>query len=536
MTSSVTPLEAFAPVLMESIPKDTIDDITQALGSMGKSYAGYEKADLYAKAVVPEVFASQRQRRAMQRSGITYQLNFAKTVIESVVDRLDIASITCDDQVSDEEIQAIREANKLGLQITNWLRKACTFGDAYVIVWPKEGAEEPYKPEDIRMHYQDPRTVRVFYDDDDPLVVEYAAKKWKEDKRVRLDLYYDDRIESYISKIGTKGKDAKDYEPCTGTGPDDGDADEDDDNPTHITMHNFGQVPVFHFRTDADEYGDPEHIDFYSIVDILHKLALGHMSGVDYQAFPQRYALMMDDTDTTEAERLDSGLYSFGMQEQGTTENYGGEGRSQFKADPGSVWMAEGIKAFGQFDVASSANFTDPMEFYLRCGATISNTPLHYFDPSGQTPSGESLKTAEAPFVKKVETRKESFGDTLRQIFTFALKLIGNDNIRVVVTWKPSASTDDQSTWTVARLKQDAGVPTEQTLVEAGYTDTQVAEWESKGEMNLPQKVALLEQIGQAVASLSTGVTAGVIDGTVVQALIVKVMGSIDDDDTRNPD
>jgi hypothetical protein len=295
-------------------------------------------------------------------------------------------------------------------------------------------------------------------------------------------------------------------------------------------------VPVFHFRTDADEYGEPEHKDFYSIVDILHKLALGHMSGVDYQAFPQRYALMMDDTDTTEAERLDSGLYSFEMQEQGTTENYGGEGRSQFKADPGSVWMAEGIKSFGQFDVSDSKNFTDPMEFYLRCGATISNTPLHYFDPSGQTPSGESLKTAEAPFVKKVETRKDSFGDTLRQIFSFALKLLGNPDVRVVVTWKPSASTDDQSTWTVAKMKQEAGVPTEQTLVEAGYTDTQVAEWEADGEMNLPQKVSLLEQIGQAVASLSTGVAAGVIDGSVVQALIAKVMGDVADDDTGNPD
>lgn len=509
------------------------DDIPEALQAMNASCPGYEKALQYSKAEVSEVFATQRMRRAMARSGLSFQLNFGKTVIDSVVDRCEIASITCDDTASDVLIQQIREANKFSLQINNWLRKACVFGDSYVIVWPKDGSTTPYQPEDIQLHYQDPRTVRVFYDEGNPLLVSYAAKRWRAGKQFRLDLYYDDRIESYISKLGTKGDDARDYVPCDGPGLDDADSDADDTNPGHITPHDFGQVPVFHLRTDSDEYGQPEHLDFYSIVDILHKLALGHMAGVDYQAFPQRYALMEADTDSSEAARLDEGEFAFDLQIGGTTEPPGGEARAQFKADPGSVWMAEGIKAFGEFDVADSGNFTNPMEFYLRCGATISNTPLHYFDPSGDAPSGESLKTAEAPFVKKVETRKANFGDTLREIFTFALRILGHDDAKVVVTWKPSASTDDAATWSTVEQKQKSGVPTPVTLVEAGYTDTQVKEWEAAGQSNLPQKVSLLNELGLALSGFSAAVAAGVVDQAVVQQIITKVMGDVVDDESE---
>lgn len=513
------------------------DDVATALKEMAAACPGYNKAEQYVTAKVPELFASQRLRRAMLRSGINFQLNLAKVVVESVVDRLEIASITSDDQAGpDDLIQQVMETNKFDLQGTNVMRKGCSFGDSYVIVWPKENATSPYQPEDIAIWYQDPRTVRVFYADDNPLEVEFAAKKWKENGRIRLDLYYPDRIESYISKRGTAGTQAKEFEPTTGTNRDDSDADADDDNPAHVTPHDFGRVPVFHFKTTADQYGEPEHRDFYSITDIIHKLATGHMGGVDYQSFPQRYALIDPDSDSSEAAREDEGLYSFEMQQAGTTENYGGEARSQFKADPGSVWMADGVKAFGQFDVADSKNFTDPMEFYVRLGATITNTPLHYFDPSGDAPSGESLRTAEAPFVKKVKNRKLSFGDTWRDVFTFVLQLLGHEQAKVVVHWAPSESNDDESTWTIAAAKQAAGVPREQTLKEAGYTPNQVEEWEQAGESGLPQKVALMEQVGMAVASFATGVAAGVITPEQVNSIITSLLGDIADADTRQSD
>jgi hypothetical protein len=523
---------------MEPEPQQTADeDLATALKEMRQCRHGYDKAEDYYCADVPEIFASARMRRAMRRSGINYQLNLARIVVESVVDRLEVSAITSDDESGPNDlIQQVMEANKFKLQGTNTLRKACEFGDAYVIVWPKENATAPYRPEDIAIWYQDPRTVRVFYSDDNPLEVEFAAKKWEENSRTRIDLYYADRIESYVSKKNTKGKQAADFEPTTGTNRDDSDADEDDDNPAHITKHDFGQVPVFHFKTTADQYGTPEHKDFFPVTDIIHKLAISHMAGVDYQSFPQRYALMDADSDTSEAARLDEGLYSFEMQQGGTTEDYGTEGRSQFKADPGSVWMAPGIKGFGQFDAADPANFTDPMEFYVRMGATITNTPLHYFDPTGDAPSGESLRTAEAPFIKKVENRKLSFGDTWREVFQFVLQLLGNDKAKVVVHWKPSSSSDDEYSWQVAQLQQASGVPVEQTLLERGYTAVQVAEWEENGQQGLPQRVSLLLQVSQAMANFTTATAGGLIGADQVNGLVLKLLGQAVDDDSTNPD
>lgn len=530
--------------LLEDDQRDTNQDLDNALSSMRDAAQDYDRAERKYEGNSPEVFASPRMRRALRQSGINYQLNFDAIVVDSVADRCELASITANDgseqSDSDSVIQTVFEGNKLELQAPNITRKGCTFGDAYVIVWPRDGAQEVngrYRPEDIALYYQDPRTVRVFYKSDNPNEIDYAIKKWEEHGKTRVDLYYDDRIESFVSRSKSKTKQrATDFEPTTGANPDDSDQDADDDNPAHVTPHNFGRPPVFHFKTDADQYGRPEHKAFYPVSDILHKLAIGHMSGVDFQAFPQRYALLDPESDTSEAARLDEGQFSFEMTGTGSTEDYGMEGRSQFRADPGSIWMQKGVKQYGQFDAADSKNFTDPAGFYLRCGATITNTPLHYFDPSGNTPSGESLKTAEAPFVKKVKTRIASFGDTWRELFEFALKLCGYADVKVLVRWSPVESTNDAATWTIAQEKQNSGVPVKQTLLEGGYTISQVEEWETDRDANLPQKTALLLQVAEAVSAFSTGVAAGVISPEQVNGIITRLIGDVTDDDAGTPD
>ena len=117
---------------MEPEPQQTADeDLAEALKEMRKARADYDKAEDYYSADVPEIFASQRMRRAMRRSGINYQLNLAKIPVDSVVDRLDLGAITSDDESGPNDlIQEVMEANKFQLQGTNTMRKACEFGDA----------------------------------------------------------------------------------------------------------------------------------------------------------------------------------------------------------------------------------------------------------------------------------------------------------------------------------------------------------------------------------------------------------------------
>lgn len=518
-------------------------DLATALDELKRTHGAYEKAADYASGEVSEVFASVRLRRALRRSGLTYQFNLAKTPITAVVERLKITSITSEDETQKPLIEQLWDDNKFSLQGTNILRKACTFGDAYVLVWPDDDATDSGEgmSKRVNMFFQDPRTCRVFYDPENPLRVAFGVRKWKdtsttvddpqaasEDKPLwRVDLYYDDRIEQFISRPGTNGDKAEDYVPCYTQ-----DQDGDTDGPIgHILDNPYG-MPIFHLKTDADEYGEPEHAGFYSTQDAIHKLLLTHLSGVEYQSFNQRWALLNDDSDSSEPADLSEGYFAIDMQDIGTTRNVNGDAQSQFQGGPDSVFVSNGIKQFGQFDASDPSVIFEPLKEYIALGALATTTPLYRFQPGGQPPSGESLKIMDKPFVFKVDNRKLSFGQTLKDMYEFGLKILGVAEPAVVVNWAPSETSDSISDWELAQAKQASGIPAEVTWRENGYTDDQISEWELDGEAALPQKVALLQQTGAAVAQFATAVAAGILSPPQVQRVISKLIGDIADDDT----
>ena len=526
-------------------------DLSTALKELKRTHGGYDKAEEYADGEVPEVFASVRLRRALRRSGLTYQFNLAKTPITAVVERLKITSITSEDETQKPLIEQLWDDNKFSLQGTNILRKACTFGDAYVLVWPDddqdvgdEGGADEGVVKRVNIFFQDPRTCRVFYDPENPLRVAFAVRKWKDTSTTtddpqaagdnkplwRVDLYYQDRIEQYISRPGTSGDRPEDYVPCYTQ-----DQDGDTDGPIGHVLDNPYGMPIFHLKTDADEYGEPEHAGFYSTQDAIHKMLLTHLSGVEYQSFNQRWALLNEDSDSSEAADLSEGYFAIDMQDIGTTRNMNGDAQSQFQGGPDSVFMSTGIKQFGQFDASDPKVIFEPLKEYIALGALSTCTPLYRFQPGGQPPSGESLKIMDKPFVFKVDNRKLSYGQTLKDIYEFGLKILGVAEPAVVVNWAPSETSDSVSDWELAQAKQASGIPAEVTWRENGYTEDQISEWETDGEAGLPQKVALLTQLGQAVASFATGVAAEIITPEQVSRIIAKVMGDVADDDT-NPD
>ena len=109
--------------------------------------------------------------------------------------------------------------------------------------------------------------------------------------------------------------------------------------------------------------------------------------------------------------------------------------------------------------------------------ASLTSTPLHYFEKSGNVPSGEALRTAESPLLKKVEDRQVSFGNAWRDLFRFVLKIenlesqIMNGSLDVQVKWKHVESLDSLDAWDVATKKRIVGVSLKQVLLEMGYDD-----------------------------------------------------------------
>jgi len=118
------------------------------------------------------------------------------------------------------------------------------------------------------------------------------------------------------------------------------------------------------------------------------------------------------------------------------------------------------------------------MERYLRFGAQICTTPLRMFDyERAQLPSGVSQVQADGPFVKKVRNRQLSYGGTWRDLFAFALRVMGITGVDVSVLWAPPHTVDDEAGWKTIILKIEAGVPFGQAMREAGYTEDEVKSW-----------------------------------------------------------
>lgn len=445
-------------------------DLRNGILSLDESQMDYVKAIQYYNGSMPEFFASLRLRIAMGATGVVFNFNFAKLPVDAVAERLEVASVYAPDDASIEVIREVWKENRLDLVAPDVMKKACKLGDAYLFVWPSRNGEMDAEgnPMQVDVFYQSPRVMRVFYDDENENEKRYAIKRWVDGNSgyTFVNLYYPDRIEKYmlapLKESGEKPKWEKRLDPS--------------DEGVWPLENPFGEVPVFHFRNEFP-YGVPEHVNAYGPQDAIHKLVVSHMASVDYNAFPQRYAILNPAYDTSEAAMGDEGEFSFSI-DTGATLDQGMDPKSQLTADPASVWFMKGIDSYGQFPVGDPSAFLNPFTQYVHAMAVITQTPMHFLDPIVSNVSGESLRVIEAPFAKKVRNRQLSFGATWRDIFRFVLKLKGQPRpADVQVHWVPAATVNDLNTLQGQAIKDQLGVPPRQLLEEQGYTPEQLDTW-----------------------------------------------------------
>lgn len=416
-----------------------MSDIKKAIDTIVDNRTHYLVAESYYEGVQAEVFANETWRKLFRSTQRTFRFNFARTVVDAVLNRLEIANIMGVTEEATQEINRIWEKNDLVLDANEIHRNALAYGNAYAIVWTDDNGE-------VTIDYNSPLTTVIIYDDENPRVKKFAAKLWQTTDSfgkniARLNLYYPDRIEKY-SSFG----EIESVISSTAF------------SLVEIVENPWNELPVFHFRT-TKQYGRPEHLDAYGPQDAINKLMATHMITVDYQGAPQRYALSSGG----------NGAEYEDFNENGTVE----ENLGRLKNGPGELWYLNGVTKVGQFDAADHKTFTEPIKEFVRSMASITSTPLHYFENSGNIPSGEALRTAEAPLLKKVEDRQIAFGNAWRDLFRFVLS-ISNINSDVDVKWKAVESMDSLDSWEVAVKKRVVGVSLEQTLLEMGY-DAEIA-------------------------------------------------------------
>lgn len=499
-------------------------DLTAAYADLTAARPAYAKAQQYYDGDVEEIYASDAVARILAKSNLDEidEINFARIAVRAVLNRLHITSIGTGDEQADTEIADLIKTNQLDQELPGLLEKGCSLGDGYLMVWPN--VDPAGSIVSVSMTVHGPTTVRVIYDEEQPLRVRLAIKSWcvgsGEQETVRADLHYPpeqdeaghalSRVERYVwakgRKTGPKG-----WQPYT-----------EDGQPAVIT-HPYG-FPFFHFRT-ARPYGRPEHYAAYGPQMLINKVVAAHASVIDYESLPQKYGLIDPAVDQSGQQGADFDP-DYPEDEGADPEDPGNA--TQLSADPGAFWQLQGYRSVGQFQAAQPGVFMEPFDRYIKAMAQVTETPMHLFDSTGDQMSGASRREANGPLLARVMNLQRAFGPPAKDAFEHALALLGYDDVAVQVRWQPPEQVDDAEGWAVVQAKVAAGVPRLQALVETGRDPEQVRAWLSKldDDAELARRVDLLTSLGAAVQALGAGVQLGAIDQGQVAQLLDTVLGA----------
>lgn len=412
-----------------------MDYIRLALDYILQRREDYNRAETYYEGTQPEVFLNQRWFKLFRNNRSDFRFNFSKTVVDAVLNRLELDKVETDSAQADEYFSELLDSPDIRIDMNEIHKNTLIYGDAYAIVWPDENGK-------MAIDYNSPLTTVVIYDQENPRKKLFAAKMWQyadyNKKYVNLNLYFPDRIEKYqgsgeIEYMGSP----------TATGF----------QLVETIVNPWGEIPVFHFRTHKP-YGRPEHADAFGPQDAINKLISTHMMTVDYQGAPQRYALSSGGN-ASEFEDF--------SEDDTARENLG-----SLQNGPGQLWYLQGVTSVGQFPAADPATFTNPVNEFVADMAAITSTPIHYFSSTTYLPSGQALRVAEAPLTKKVENRQMALESTWRDVFLYMLRVEGIV-ANIDVDWKPIETVDAVDNWDVAVRKKSVGMPLEQILIELGY-------------------------------------------------------------------
>lgn len=388
--------------------------------------------------------------------------NLARPVIESAEGRVRVVEFGSGEGIS-ADAQDIWHLNKMTVE-SRWVHtQAMVKGDAYVIVLPQEDGSPGIYP-------QISQSMALLFDGVDPRKKVAAFKWWIESRQpeglnrpqdyCRVNLYFEDRIERYVSSASsdTLITDFSKYESYQ----DDGDWE---------TSHSLGQVPVFMFSAnyDMDEgRGRSDLADATSIIDGVVKTFLDMMTASEYTAAPQRWATGVEIP-------LDPKT---------------GEPIKQYTAGADRLWTAPNEAArFGQFASGNLSAYKEALGQLVEHLGFVSRTPTYALMREANYPSGEALRSAEAPLRSRVADHQDAFGQVWAEVMAAALSIDGEevediDLVELLPRWlPPNAPFATREHLEELKVHVEVlGVPEEMAWRRAGYTSVEIAEMKAMRE------------------------------------------------------
>jgi hypothetical protein len=408
-------------------------DLERAYQALNAKQRPYSTLWDYYDGQHPLVYSTKRLRQIFNRIDAKFSENWCAVVVDSVLDRLNLARFTvAKDEAATERLNDLWERTQMGLDSDDAHTAALVTGEAYVIAWREEGGE-------VECYYNDPRLVHLFYDPDRPRVKQFAAKWWVDgDEKRRITLYYPDRLAYYVSTKQSKDvSSAKDFGPA---------------DPAQAP-NPWGIIPVFHVQRERRRVKS-ELVNVIEPQDAINKLLADMMVAAEFGAFRQRYIISNVET------------------------------QGRLKNAPNEIWDipagdGQGQQTqVGEFSQTDLGGYLTAIDKLATAIAIITRTPKHYLFNQVGDPSGESLIAMEAPLVKKCQKYVERFGAAWGEVAAFLLRLDGLevDEQQIEPVFDQVETVQPRTEAEIRNLAVQAGLPLKTHLRKyEGWTDAELA-------------------------------------------------------------
>jgi hypothetical protein len=410
-----------------------VKDLERAFKMLNSKKLVYDKLFNYYEGKQPLVYLASRLDEIFKDLNAYFAENWCSVVIDSARDRINLKEIQIQDVTAAKTWAEIWERSELALESDEVHEAAMVAGEGYVVAWPdNEGRIEAYA--------NDPRMCHIFYEPEFPRKKKFAAKWWVDDgERMRMTLYYPDRLEYYISS--KKAENVTSYQSLVAMKVD-------------KAENKFKEVPVFHFRLARKLKSDLTNV--VPIQNGINKILTDMMVTAEFQAFPQRYVISQADI------------------------------KGKLKNAPRMIWelpAGDGMSqqtVAGQFAAADLENYLKAIDNLAGAISSITRTPKHYFFSVGSNLSGEALIAMEAPLNKKAKDRIDRFTPAWKQTALFMLRAAGVtiEASKVNAIFDKPETIQPRTQAETRQMNVIAGLPIRTILREEGKSEEEIKQVE----------------------------------------------------------
>jgi hypothetical protein len=514
----------------------SVKDIAKADKHYAREWMYYDGEGL------PEIFSNPRVARLLSGVGKHYEINICRTATRVVQNKLDIQGLRIVDSegnidtAAEEQFTArVARPAKLAQQLEDGLAMAGQYGDAYLISDP----QSPDSPSDpLPFFARSPIGCRAFYDRENPSRLDAVVSTWlvpppwrpdETDEKQwlrRVNVMELAGIMRWISTVPhDMVEDDDDFEPYDPE-PADESYDTADDglpiigtygarpgfvpNDTYDPDTGEGRWYVHHLRPDRP-YGRSEHRLVHGAQNLIVKAIVTLAESLDGFALPYRFAI----------KNSESGMKSAGGVFEGDEDD-----EPEPQGQSGEMGIHYDTTQVGQLTPADVTNLLEPISMAMRLAASVSGTPLDYFDASAASASGESKKEHREALNARVMQRRRDYGREVEDAVEFMLEQLGFPDHGVKISWKPLDQKDPIDQFEALSAGLVAGVPWNyllSTVLDLDPNEIDAADWPDPRDLPAAQ-VDVLLKLAQALQHLGSASTLGVVSSDTVAMLVQRAL------------